>query len=138
MSQKQRQKAEQARRRRRTRLTVAASVVVVAVLVVGGGALLSGSDDDGGGAAALEVSMVEFAFDPVGGTASPGASIAVRNDGEAPHSYVIPELGKGVQLDPGEEGTVELPDDATPGSYRVICDLSGHIEAGMEGTLEVA
>jgi uncharacterized cupredoxin-like copper-binding protein len=47
------------------------------------------------------------------------------------------DLAKGVELQPGEERTLSLPGDAAPGTYRVICDLPGHVEEGMVGTLEV-
>lgn len=109
-----------------------------AVLLVTG----SGSGDDGAGAAAggLRISMTEFAFepDPLVLATGDGASLEVVNDGEVAHDLVIGELGKGTpDLAPGASMVLDLSDQPA-GTYRVLCDLPGHTEAGMvtELTLE--
>ena len=113
---------------------VAIGAAVVGVLALGGILFLPISDDD---PEVVDVSMVDYAFDPAATQAALGQELAISNDGELPHSYVIVDLGKGVELQPGEQGTLELPSDAELGTYRVICDLTGHVEAGMEGTIEL-
>ena len=129
MSQRQRHEAE--RRRRRIRWGVIAGVV--ALIALGGILFLPLSDPD----PAVEVSMVEYAFDPDEAVAAPGQDLAVQNDGAISHSYLIVDLAKGVELEPGAEGTLTVPGDAVPGTYRVICDLPGHVEEGMVGSLVI-
>ena len=131
MAQRQRQRAEQHRRRRRQ---LAVGGAVVALLALGGILFLPISDDD---PAAVEIAMTEYAFDPVDAQAEPGQDLRISNDGAIPHSYFVVDLAKGVELQAGEERTLSLPGDAEPGTYRVICDLPGHVEEGMVGTLEV-
>jgi len=67
-----------------------------------------------------------------------GARLEVVNDGTTGHDLLIGELGKGTpDLPPGESTVLDLSDQP-PGTYRVVCDLPGHTEAGMvtELTLE--
>jgi plastocyanin len=131
MSGRQRREAE-ARRRRRIRWAVVGAVI--ALVALGGVLFLPISNDD---PASVEISMVEYAFAPVEATAEPGQELAITNDGAISHSYLITDLGKGLELAAGEEGTLRLPDDVEPGTYRVICDLPGHVEQGMVGSLVV-
>lgn len=91
----------------------------------------------GGGLAPVPVSMSEYAYGPVEIHAEPGQDLAVTNDGAIPHNLLIVELAKGIELAPGARGALALPDDAAAGTYQVICDLPGHREAGMVGTLVV-
>jgi len=95
---------------------------------------------DGGGsrpAGALEVSMVEMAFVPDDLHASPGQEVEVINDGAVRHSLLVVGLGKGVELGPGQRQSFTLP-EGTTGTYRVVCDIPGHIEAGMVATLTIS
>jgi plastocyanin len=132
MSQRQRREAKQ-RRRRRIRWAVIGGLVLVVAL--GGVLFLPISNDEG--LPAIEISMVEYAFAPVEATAAPGQELAISNDGAIAHSYLIVDLAKGLELAPGDDGTLQLPRDVEPGRYRVICDLPGHVEEGMVGSLVV-
>lgn len=84
----------------------------------------------------VEVTMTEYAFSPSEIRVAPDEELHIVNDGAITHSFFVPDLGKGVELEPGDEATVELP-PGTDGTYRVICDISGHVESGMVATLEV-
>lgn len=126
---------EHRRQRRRviTGAAVAALLVVAIVLVVfsPGGPSDSTTDES-----ALVVSMAEQTFDPDPiDVAREDARLRIVNDGQLPHSFVVPDLGKGTpDLAPGDEMTLDLT--AQPaGTYTVICDLPGHREAGMETTI---
>jgi len=107
------------------------AVVVLAVVVV---LATSGSDDEdsGGTGEELRISMTEFAFSPdpiVVDRAD--ARLDVVNDGAVDHNLLVGELGKGTPiLVPGQSGILDLTDQPA-GTYRVVCDLPGHIEAGM-------
>lgn len=132
MSQRQRHEAEQ-RRRRRIRWAVIGAVV--ALVALGGILFLPISDDS---LPPVEISMVEYAFDPVDAEAEPGQELRITNDGTITHSYLIVDLAKGTELQPGEQRTLQLPGDVEPGTYRVICDIPGHVEQGQVGTLVVS
>jgi plastocyanin len=132
VSQKQRQQAER-RRRARIRWGVVAAIVALIAL---GGVLFLPIDDDGG-PAPVEISMVEYAFAPSAAVAEPGQELAIANDGAISHSYLIVDLAKGLELAAGADGSLLLPSDVEPGTYEVICDLPGHVEEGMVGTLEI-
>lgn len=132
MSQRQRHEAEQ-RRRRRIRWAVIGAVV--ALVALGGILFLPISDDS---LPPVEISMVEYAFDPVDAEAEPGQKLRISNDGTITHSYLIVDLAKGTELQPGEQRTLQLPGDVEPGTYRVICDIPGHVEQGQVGTLVVS
>lgn len=62
-------------------------------------------------------------------------TITVPNTGFALHTFVIEDAGINVAIDPGDtqEVVVNLP----AGTYTYICDVPGHEEAGMVGTLTV-
>ncbi|MGH9085815.1 MAG: cupredoxin domain-containing protein [Acidimicrobiales bacterium] len=125
----------------RRRLAIGAMLAVaigVGVLL----ALLMGGDDDGDGdatpAGTQTVSMVEMAFEPDPIEAEAGnAVLRVVNDGAVEHSLVVQGAGKGTpDLEPDQEMTLDLR-ELEAGSYRVICDIPGHVEAGMVTTLNL-
>ena len=146
MGQRARQAQQQLDRRSRQRRTIA---VVVLVVFVAGALLLFGSrlgsdsgSEDGATAASstVRVAMTEFAFspNPIVLRSGDDARLEVVNDGAVPHDLVILKLGKGTpDLPPGQSMVLDLSNQPE-GTYRVVCDLPGHTEAGMvtELTLE--
>ena len=124
-----------ARARARQRRGWAIAAAVFASLLVGVVVLVGGGDDSGSSAApgsGVRVSMTEFAFDPDPIVLSgDDKAVTVVNDGAVPHDFVVPELGKGTpDLPAGAELTIDLSDQPA-GTYEVICDITGHREAGM-------
>ncbi len=127
----------EARRRRQRRVVVGAIVagllLVAIVLVV---FAPGGPGDQVDETSVGRVSMTEMAFspDPID-LPRRDARLVIVNDGRVPHSFVIPELGKGTpDLAAGE--AMELDLTAQPaGTYTVLCDIPGHREAGMETTI---
>jgi uncharacterized cupredoxin-like copper-binding protein len=133
MSQPQRARAQQQATRRRAGW--AAGAVVTVIVVAGAVLAVTAGDEDGPGSSgdATRVSMTEFAFDPapIALASGPTARLEVVNDGAVPHDLVVGELGKGTpDLEPGASMVLDLSDQP-PGTYRVVCDLPGHTEAGM-------
>lgn len=61
--------------------------------------------------------------------------ILLPNLGAAPHNFSIDELDISVDLAAGETGEVTI--NARPGEYAFYCNVPGHKEAGMVGTLVV-
>lgn len=82
-----------------------------------------------------------FTFDPATLTAKVGEEVTVTldNKGVLEHNFVITEFD--VYLGPLAGGTKSAPGTFTPtaaGTYTYFCDVPGHREAGMEGTLTVS
>jgi plastocyanin len=119
-------------------------VVILAftALVISIAAFTTGDDDEsdtsaGGSSATTTASLTEFAIDPADISVAEGGSIAVTNDGSQVHNLaVVGEDLKTADLNGGESGTLDVSSLA-PGEYELICDLAGHVEAGMKGTLTV-
>lgn len=140
MSQRSRQDRVHQQRRRTQGKRAAGLGVLLLVLALGGlalaSALRSDSTSDGGGGAAsgtVRVSMTEFAFDPdpIVLQHGAGARLEVVNDGTLPHNLLVGALGKGTpNLEPGGSLVVDLSNQPA-GTYRVVCDITGHTEAGM-------
>jgi plastocyanin len=67
--------------------------------------------------------------------ANTDVTIVLPNDGVTPHNFSIDELGIDVDIAPGE--TQETVINAPAGEYIYYCNVPGHKEAGMVGTLIV-
>jgi uncharacterized cupredoxin-like copper-binding protein len=101
-----------------------------------------GDDDDGdaatGGDTSADAEGLVFRssdalkFDPTNATAKAGhVHITHENEGATPHTFVID--GTDFKLTDDDDGDVEL----AAGDYTFYCDVPGHRDAGMEGTLTV-
>jgi uncharacterized cupredoxin-like copper-binding protein len=110
---------------------VAATVGIVALVAILVVVTTSGSSGED-----VDVSMLEYAFEPRDIVVESGQDLHVTNDGAITHSLVIVGQGKGVELHAGEDATLELS-GVDPGTYEIICDLPGHQEQGMVGTLTI-
>jgi uncharacterized cupredoxin-like copper-binding protein/mono/diheme cytochrome c family protein len=93
-----------------------------------------------GAAAAGPVEVVshDIYFEPkeVSIPANTDVTFTLPNQGAAPHNFSIDELGISVDIAPG--ATEEVVVNAPPGTYEIHCNIPGHKEAGMVGTLTVA
>jgi plastocyanin len=78
-------------------------------------------------------------FDETKLSAKPGeVTIDFDNPAAIPHNVVIEEDGKELAgFEPITEGKESLSADLKPGTYTFYCSVTGHREAGMEGTLTV-
>ena len=88
-------------------------------------------------ATAQNVTAFDIYFEPKEITipANTDVTFTLPNDGAAAHNFSIDELGISVDLPPGS--TEETVINAPPGTYEYYCDVPGHKEAGMVGTLIV-
>jgi uncharacterized cupredoxin-like copper-binding protein len=118
------------------RLIVGIALTSTAALLAGCGD--TGDDGGGDGGDGLLVSMIEFGYEPDPIVLQGGETkLDVVNDGQVAHDLVIGELGKGtIELAPGERQVLDLSGQPA-GTYRVVCDLPGHIEAGMVSELTI-
>lgn len=91
------------------------------------------------------IEMIDIAFNPKQVTiaANTDVEITIPNNGVATHTFVIndhknegkPNLNIKVENAPGETQTVTI--NAPAGDYYYWCDVPGHEQAGMFGTLTV-
>ena len=109
-----------------------------------------------GGGSTVNVVITDFSYDHTSYTVPAGAQVTlnVRNNGSFEHEFAIMKLGTSVTAPFGDKdegnifweldeigsgttksGTFTAPTE--PGTYEVICGLSGHIEKGMVSTLVV-
>ncbi len=123
------------------------SLTWTAAAVMAGGLMLGacgGDDDDDAGAdggapvdegTVIEIAALDsFAFDPAAAAAPAGpVTIDMTNEGGLAHSLVIEGVDDFRLLD-DDRGTVEL----AAGEYVFFCDIPGHRDGGMEGTLTVS
>lgn len=139
-----------------------ASVLLVAIALAMFGLAACGDDDDDGGddttaeatteettggggatAATLEVSSpadgsLEFDQEELS-TAAGEVTISFDNPSQTPHDVVVEdqsgnEVGK---TDLITVSTASTAVELEPGTYTFFCDVAGHREGGMEGTLTV-
>ena len=120
------------------RLTLAA-LLVTAVAACGGG---GGSAAGGAPAGSTTVHQVDFQFKPKTMTVSHGKVVFfLVNDGPSAHDMVIADSGgtsvaRSSLVQPGDTFTFTI-DNLPAGTYTYFCDVPGHRQAGMEGTLTV-
>ena len=91
-----------------------------------------------GQAQAVEVDMVDIAFNPKEITIPANTDVVVTlvNSGAAPHTFDVEALAiHSGEYAAGQTGSVTI--NAAPGDYEYICAVPGHKEAGMVGILHV-
>ncbi len=131
---------------------------IFGIILLAASLLLSacgGSAASGGNTTQLNVKMSEFAFDPTTFTVPAGAKVnlTLTNTGSVTHSFVIMKQGTkastpfsasdqsniywSTNVDAGKTANVSFTAPSQPGNYEVVCDIAGHLEAGMQATLTV-
>jgi uncharacterized cupredoxin-like copper-binding protein len=123
-----------------------AAPALAALAGVCAGALLIGSLGQGAAAAASPAALAGLPamrtpgmrFERAELRARAGEAVALRfeNPHEAPHSFDIDELDVHVPVAAGGQGLILFTPTA-PATYTFYCNLPGHREAGMVGTLVV-
>jgi uncharacterized cupredoxin-like copper-binding protein len=99
-----------------------------------GGGDANDSDTGGGDVQTLTVKSSDaLKFDPEDLSARAGeVRIVHENEGATTHSFVLDQ--QDFKLTDDDEGEIDL----AAGDYIFYCDVPGHREAGMEGTLTVS
>ncbi len=86
----------------------------------------------------IELEAMDIAFDPTEMTidaADLPVTIRMENTGAALHNFKIEELDIDVDAFPNETVDIVIPAGTAPGTYEFVCNVPGHTEAGMVGTL---
>lgn len=105
-------------------------------------AVACGGGSSAAPAGSIKVSMTEFKFAPSDIDAPAGKVVFyLVNAGQASHDLVVVDpSGKQVaksELVQAGANSVFTVDSVAAGSYTIVCDVPGHREAGMVGTLTV-
>jgi plastocyanin len=92
-----------------------------------------------GGTLKLSADPTQLAFDTTKLSSKPGkVTIDFENPSAIQHDVVIEQSGKEIAGTPLiAEGKTSVTADLAPGTYTFLCNVPGHAEAGMEGTLTV-
>lgn len=119
---------------------LAASVLLVAAALAVSACGSSSAQNCGGVQGAVLVKMSEYKFDPSAVQLKAGrTTLCLANTGNMAHDLSIMQGGKVVaksdQVAPGDSGKFNV--DLRAGSYKIECDLPGHAQQGMTGSLEV-
>jgi uncharacterized cupredoxin-like copper-binding protein len=121
-------------------LTIATSSIALTLLAACGGDDDIATPDEGGGAAGdvtVVAEDVDFGADAYQVEAG-DVTFDYVNEGVIEHSLVVEGVDDFRLLvetrGDTDQGSVELE----PGSYRLICDIPGHAQAGMVADLEVS
>lgn len=87
---------------------------------------------------AVEIVTTEFAFSLPNFSIQAGepVMISLRNVGALTHNLVVEGLEFKVEAEAAQTETKQLV-ISEPGTYRILCDIPGHAEAGMTGTIVV-
>jgi Cu+-exporting ATPase len=112
--------------------------VAIASLGLAGGVIAADRAIDAG-AVALEVHARDVRFDPADLTVPAGRFVVLRftNDDPVFHDWMVEDLANvDAGARPGQTQRLRFVLDR-PGTYRIICSVEGHAEAGMVGTLVV-
>ena len=94
-------------------------------------------DRRGDASQTVDIVAYDIYFEPKEVTipANTDVTVMLPNDGVTPHNFSIDELGIDIDIAPGE--TKETVINAPAGEYEYYCNVPGHKEAGMVGTLIV-
>jgi plastocyanin len=117
------------------------ALVALAVLTAcgnGGGGGSSYKEPKGPAQTTLDIKGGNFFFDPKSSDAPAGVD-AIKLESEGGQHTLVFDGGKvpGFKLEASSGKSDELKVNLKPGKYTIYCDIPGHREAGMEGTITV-
>jgi plastocyanin len=113
-----------------------APMVLVAACGGDGGGGSSYKEPKGAAQTTLEIKGGNFFFDPKDAEV-PAGIVAIKMESEGGLHTLVFDDDKvpGFKLEAGSGKSDELKVDLKPGKYTIYCDIPGHREAGMEGTI---
>ena len=86
----------------------------------------------------VEITESEWTIDPKRNEVKAGeVTFVVTNMGNLEHNFVVEGVEETIELILPQD-TQSLAVTLSPGTYTLVCDLSGHREAGMETQITVA
>lgn len=114
-----------------------ALVIVIGILIMTACAGQQAGPTPTPAASEVEVIEKEFSIEPEVSTINAGkVTFVVKNEGALEHNFVIEGLDQKVELIlPLESETLEV--NLSAGTYKLVCNLPGHEEAGMVAEITV-
>jgi uncharacterized cupredoxin-like copper-binding protein len=110
-------------------------LISMATFLRGDSASASGSEGEPE-SQVLQILLKDLEIEPPTLEAHPGSlTIEVANQGQVEHNFAL-EGAATPMLQPGQSATLEVP-SLPSGTYEFICEVPGHADAGMRGTLTV-
>ena len=104
----------------------------------GGTVAASGNVVDGARDNVIQVELGDVFIKPERLEAKAGAAgFEVRNTGGTEHNFAIKGEGATDMIPPGESATLRV-DSLDAGEYTYVCEVPGHAQGGMTGTLVVS
>lgn len=98
---------------------------------------VSGGPTDAAPVADLDIVATEFAFEPADGTSAAPLRLTLENQGAVLHNLEFEGLPEFVlEAEPGATAAETIA--LEPGTYVIFCNIPGHRDAGMEGTITVS
>jgi uncharacterized cupredoxin-like copper-binding protein len=116
----------------------AAVTALVAACGTGGGGGSSYKEPKGPAQTTVDIKGGNFFFDPKDSDAPAGIDTIKMDSENGLHTLVFDdEKLPGFKLEASSGESDELKANLRPGKYTIYCDVPGHREAGMEGTITV-
>lgn len=85
----------------------------------------------------LEIVQHEFSLEHSVSTVKAGeVTFAIKNDGFIEHNFIIEGVDSKIDVILPQEATT-FTVNLSPGTYRLVCNLPGHEEAGMVSEIKV-
>ena len=131
-------------------------VASLVMLLMVASSVLAACSGASGPSTSVRVTMTDFTFTPNSFTvpADQAISVDITNNGAVTHSFAIMQAGHEIkthftdadkayvywsqpEVPPGESVKASFTAPSEPGEYQVLCDIAGHLEAGMVGKLIV-
>ena len=100
-----------------------------------GSAPAAATEEASGGTVSVTAEDIKFVETELSSAAGPVA-IELVNKGQAPHTLVID--GQDFKLEAAAGASASGTAELAAGTYSFYCDVPGHRDAGMEGTLTVS
>jgi plastocyanin len=117
-------------------LALLAAVILAACGDSGGGGGSGYKEPRGPAQATLTIEGGNFFFDPADSEGPAGVGAIKLESVEGLHTLVFDDdKVPGFKLEAGSGKSDELKVDLKPGRYTIYCDIPGHREGGMEGTI---
>ena len=85
----------------------------------------------------LAATDIAYDTDNISAVVGQAVNIEFVNNGALEHNFIIDEFGIDNLLQSGESSTISFTPDQT-GTYEYYCNVAGHLEAGMKGTVTVS
>jgi plastocyanin len=114
-----------------------AGALTLAACGGGGGGGSSYKQPKGPAQTTIDVKGGNFFYDPKDPQLPAGIDAIKFESTQGLHTLVFDGKVPGFKLEAGSGKSDELKVNLKPGKYTFFCDIPGHREAGMEGTLTV-